>query len=41
MLPFATPWMALEGTMLSEMSDRERLVLRDIAYTWNLKNIEN
>ena len=40
-LPFATTWMDLEGTMLSEMSDRERLILYNIAYMWNLKNITN
>ena len=26
-LPFATTWLDLEGTMLSEMSDRERQIL--------------
>ena len=40
-LPFATTWLDLEGTMLSEMSDRERLILYNIAYMWNLKNITN
>ena len=40
-LPFATTWMDVEGTMLSEMSDRERLILYNTAYMWNLKSITN
>ena len=31
-LPFAARWMALEGIMLNEMSDRERQTLYDITY---------
>ena len=37
-LSFVTTWMALEGIMLSEISDRERQTLHDLTYTWNLKN---
>ena len=37
-LPFATTWMDLEGIMFSEMSDRERQILYDFTYTWNLKS---
>jgi len=40
-LPFATTWMDVEGTMLNEMSDRERLILYNTAYMWNLKSITN
>ena len=40
-LPFAATWMDLEGIMLSEMSDRERQILYDITYMWNLKNTTN
>ena len=29
--------MDLEGSMLSEMSDREREILYDLTYMWNLK----
>ena len=37
-MPFATTWMDLEIIMLSEVkSDRERQILYDIAYMWNLK----
>ena len=36
-LTFTTKWMDLEGIMLSEMSERERQILYDITYTWNLK----
>ena len=38
---FATTWMNLEGIMLSEMSGRERPILYDTTYTWNLKNKAN
>ena len=31
-LPFATTQMDLEGTMLSEMSDRQRQILYDFTY---------
>ena len=37
-LPFAATWMDLEGILLSEISQRERQILYDIAYMWNLKN---
>ena len=30
-------WMDLEGIVLSEMSGRERQVLYDLTYMWNLK----
>ena len=34
--PFATTWMDLEGIMHSEITDRERHILHDITYMWNL-----
>ena len=34
--PFLTIWMDLGGIMLSEMSERERLVSYDLTYMWNL-----
>ena len=37
-LPFVTTWMDLGGIMLNEMSDRERQILYDFTYMWNLKN---
>ena len=40
-LLFTTTWMDLEGIMLSEMSDRERQILYDTTYMWNLKNKTN
>ena len=40
-MPFATKWLDLEGTMLSEMSDRERQILYYIIYMLNLKNGTN
>ena len=40
-LPYAAAWMDLEGIMLSEISDRERQILYDITYMWNLKNTTN
>ena len=39
-LPFATAWMGFEGIMLSEISQsvvRERQILSDLTYMWNLK----
>ena len=37
-LPFATTWMDLEGTMPSEIrAKRERQIPCDITYMWNLK----
>ena len=38
-LPFVTTWMNLKGNMLSEI--RERQILYDLTYTWNLKNNNN
>ena len=38
-LPFAASWMDLEGIMLSEI--RQRQILNDITYMWNLKNSTN
>ena len=35
-LPFATIWMDLEGTVLSEIS-QTRQILHDTTYMWNLK----
>ena len=40
-LPFATTWMDLEDTMLSEMSDIEKQILYDITYVSNLKHKTN
>ena len=40
-LPFVTTWMDLEGIMLSEVSYRERQILFDFIYMWNLKNKTN
>ena len=36
-LPFATKWMELEGTMLSEISQRK--IPHDFTYMWNLRNL--
>ena len=36
-LPFARTWVDLEGSMLSEMSDREKQRLYYLIYIWNLK----
>ena len=33
-LPFATTWLEFEGTMLSEMSDKQ--IGYDLSYMWNL-----
>ena len=35
-LLFVAIWMDLEGSMLSEMSDRERRILYAFTYMWNL-----
>ena len=40
-MPFATTWMDMEGIMLSEINQRERQILYDITYMWNLKNTTN
>ena len=37
-LPSVTMWMDLEGFMLSEVLDRERQIVYDFTYMWNLKN---
>ena len=37
-LPFAATWMDLEDTRLSEMSGRERQILYDLIYMWNLEH---
>lgn len=34
-LPFATTWLDLEGIMLNELRERQRLY--DLVYKWNLK----
>ena len=39
-LPFAATWMDIENIILSK-SDRERQILYDIIYMWNLKNNTN
>ena len=38
-LPFTVSWMDLEGIRLSEIVHRERQILYDITYMWNLKKI--
>ena len=37
MMPFAATWMDLEMIILSEVNQRERQILYDITYMWNLK----
>ena len=38
-LPFGATWMDFEGIMLKgNKSDRERQVLCDLTYVWNLKH---
>ena len=37
-LSVVTTWMDLEDIVLSEVSQRERQMLYDITYIWNLKN---
>ena len=37
-MPFAATWVDLEITILSKL-DRERQILYDITYMWNLKKI--
>ena len=36
-MPFAVEWMQLEIPILSEGSQKERQILYDIPYMWNLK----
>ena len=38
-LPFAATWMDVEGIILKEI--RERQILYDVTYMWNLKNTTN
>lgn len=38
-LPFETTWLDLEGIMLNEL--RERQILYDLVYMWNLKKVPN
>ena len=40
-LPFATTWMDLETTMLSEISQSEKQMLYDFTHMWNLRNKTN
>jgi len=43
-LPFATTWIDLEGTMLSELSQTEKNkyhMMYDFIYMWNLKKQMN
>ena len=40
-LPFAPTWTYLEGIMQNGMSHRERQILYDITYMWNLKTVRN
>lgn len=35
MMPFTAIWMQLEITILSEVSQKERQMPRDIIYMWN------
>ena len=35
-MPFAATWIDLEMVILSEVSGRERQILYDIVYMWNL-----
>ena len=35
--PFAATWMDLEIIILSEISQKEKQILYDITYIWNLK----
>ena len=37
-LPFATTWVDLEISILSEVHHRKRQISRDITYMWNLEN---
>ena len=36
-LPFATTWMDLEGTVLSEISQIEKEIPDDFSHLWNTK----
>ena len=38
-MPFAATWMDVEGIILKEI--RERQILYDVTYMWNLKNTTN
>ena len=37
MIPLTASWIQLEITILSEVNQRERQILCDIVYTWNIK----
>ena len=41
MLPFATTWMDLGGTTLSEVNQKERQILYALLYMWHIKNKTN
>ena len=36
-----TIWKALEGIVLSEMSDREKQILYELTYMWNLETLNS
>ena len=40
-LPSVTTWIDFEGIILNEMSDKERQILYDLIYIWNLKKQTN
>ena len=40
-LPFATMWVDLEGTVLSEISQTEKDKYWMLSHMWNLKNTTN
>ena len=40
-LPLMTIWMDLQGIMLRDVRDRERQMLHDLTYVWNLKMSES
>ena len=40
-LPFEAPWMDLKGIILREITRREREILYNIPFMWNLKNTIN
>ena len=41
-MPFTATWIQLESLILSEVkSERERQILYDITYMWNIKYVAN
>ena len=40
-LQFVTTWMDLEGIVLSEVRQRQKPILYDLIYMWNLKKKKN